>query len=96
MAESNAGLFYISLGLFHPRADVRRAVVGLLDRLVDHPAGRHFWAGLGRFAKLAFFRIKRGGDGGSVAAAGAAAAAANGRGTGGEGMLSAGAGGVGY
>ena len=78
IAESNAGLFYISLGLFHPRADVRNAVVTLLDRLVDHPAGRHFWAGLGRFAKLAFFRIKRGGGGGG--------------GGGGEGMLSAGAG----
>ena len=64
VAESNAGLFYISLGLFHPRPDVRNAVVTLLDRLVDHPAGRHFWAGLGRFAKLAFYRIKRSGGGG--------------------------------
>ncbi|KAK7538502.1 docking domain of Afi1 for Arf3 in vesicle trafficking-domain-containing protein [Phyllosticta citribraziliensis] len=57
--ESNSGLFYLSLGLFHPRADVRNAVVALLDKVMEHPAGRHFWAGLGRFAKLAFFRIKR-------------------------------------
>ncbi|KAF2440711.1 spindle pole body interacting protein [Karstenula rhodostoma CBS 690.94] len=57
--ESNSGLFYLSLGLFHPRQDVRAAVVKLLERIIEHPAGRHFWATLGRFAKLAFFRVKR-------------------------------------
>lgn len=57
--ESNSGLFYLSLGLFHPRQDVRQAVVNLLEKIMDHPAGRHFWASLGRFAKLAFYRIKR-------------------------------------
>lgn len=57
--ENNGGLFYISLGLFHPRQDVRMAVVRLLERIMEHPAGRHFWATLGRFAKLAFFRVKR-------------------------------------
>ncbi|KAF2110427.1 docking domain of Afi1 for Arf3 in vesicle trafficking-domain-containing protein [Lophiotrema nucula] len=57
--ESNSGLFYIALGLFHPRQDVRIKVVELLERILEHPAGRHFWAGLGRFAKLAFFRVKR-------------------------------------
>lgn len=57
--ESNSGLFYLSLGLFHPRQDVRMAVVKLLERIMDHPAGRLFWAGLGRFAKLAFLRVKR-------------------------------------
>lgn len=57
--ESNSGLFYLSLGLFHPRLDVRLSVVRLLERIMEHPAGRHFWAGLGRFAKLAFFRVKR-------------------------------------
>ena len=87
VAESNAGLFYISLGLFHARADVRGAVVSLLDRLVDHPAGRHFWAGLGRFAKLAYFRIKRSGGSGAGAGAGAGA----GVGGAGEGMGSTGA-----
>ncbi|KAH9863399.1 hypothetical protein IAQ61_009677 [Plenodomus lingam] len=59
MPESNSGLFYISLGLFHPRQDVRLAVVKLLERIMEHPAGRIFWAGLGRFAKLAYFRVKR-------------------------------------
>ncbi|OAG06835.1 spindle pole body interacting protein [Paraphaeosphaeria sporulosa] len=57
--ETNSGLFYLSLGLFHPRQDVRAAVVKLLERIIEHPAGRHFWATLGRFAKLAFFRVKR-------------------------------------
>jgi hypothetical protein len=57
--DSNAGLFYLSLGLFHPRLDVRMAVVKLLERIMDHPAGRLFWGSLGRFAKLAFFRVKR-------------------------------------
>ncbi|KAL6715597.1 hypothetical protein ACLMJK_006558 [Lecanora helva] len=57
--ESNAGLFYISLGLFHPDVKVRAATVDLLDRMINHEAGRHFWAQLGRFTKLAFFRSKR-------------------------------------
>ena len=57
--ESNAGLFYISLGLFHPDSKVRAATVELLERMIGHEAGRHFWAQLGRFAKLAFFRAKR-------------------------------------
>ncbi|KAJ4409513.1 hypothetical protein N0V91_002434 [Didymella pomorum] len=57
--ESNTGLFYLSLGLFHPRQDVRIAVVKLLERIMEHPAGRYFWSSLGRFAKLAFFRVKR-------------------------------------
>ncbi|KAJ4293266.1 hypothetical protein N0V90_008548 [Kalmusia sp. IMI 367209] len=57
--ETNSGLFYLSLGLFHPRQDVRIAVVKLLERIMEHPAGRHFWGTLGRFAKLAFFRVKR-------------------------------------
>ncbi|EMD89575.1 hypothetical protein COCC4DRAFT_125830 [Bipolaris maydis ATCC 48331] len=55
----DAGLFYLSLGLFHPRQDVRMAVVKLLERIMDHSAGRHYWGQLGRFAKLAFFRVKR-------------------------------------
>ncbi len=59
LPESNTGLFYISLGMFHPRVEVRAAIVGLLDKILEHPAGRHFWASLGKFMKLAFFRIKR-------------------------------------
>ncbi|KAL1970485.1 hypothetical protein VTN77DRAFT_4129 [Rasamsonia byssochlamydoides] len=57
--ESQAGLFYISLGLFHPDVTVREATVDLLDRIANHEAGRHFWNHLGRFAKLAYFRVKR-------------------------------------
>ncbi|KAF2752202.1 spindle pole body interacting protein [Sporormia fimetaria CBS 119925] len=55
----NAGLFYIAMGLFHPNEEVRVAVVKLLERIMDHAAGRHLWASLGRFAKLAFYRLKR-------------------------------------
>ncbi|KAK2785533.1 hypothetical protein FQN52_008384 [Onygenales sp. PD_12] len=57
--ESQAGLFYISMGLFHPIQKVREATVGLLERISTHEAGRHFWAQLSRFTKLAYFRIKR-------------------------------------
>lgn len=57
--ESNAGLFYISLGLFHPKPGVRKGTVELLERVMGHEAGRHFWAQLGRFAKTAFWRVKR-------------------------------------
>ena len=57
--ETNAGLFYISLGLFHPNAKVRASTVELLERMMGHEAGRHFWAQLGRFAKLAFLRAQR-------------------------------------
>ncbi|KAI9724889.1 MAG: hypothetical protein M1812_000165 [Candelaria pacifica] len=60
--ESHAGLFYLSLGLFHPRHDVRMATVSLLERIQEHEAGRHFWSQLGRFAKLAYFRVKREGE----------------------------------
>lgn len=57
--ESHAGLFYISLGLFHPQREVRIATLKLLERFINHEAGRHFWAQVGRFAKSAFFRIKK-------------------------------------
>ncbi|KAG8526763.1 uncharacterized protein KY384_008192 [Bacidia gigantensis] len=56
---SNAGLFYIGLGLFHPDFKVRVAAVELLERMIEHEAGRSFWAQLSRFAKLAFFRVKK-------------------------------------
>jgi Stabilization of polarity axis len=71
--ESSGGLFYISLGLFHRDPGVRLAMMGLLERIMIHEAGRHFWAALGRFPKLAFFRAQRdlnsaaGGVGGTVA-----------------------------
>nr|AAP31022.1 MesA [Aspergillus nidulans] len=57
--ESQAGLFYLSMGLLHPDRNVREATADLLERIALHPAGRHFWAQLNRFAKTAYFRIKR-------------------------------------
>ncbi|KAL6235662.1 protein mesa [Aspergillus navahoensis] len=57
--ESQAGLFYLAMGLFHPDRNVREATADLLERIAHHPAGRHFWAQLNRFAKTAYFRIKR-------------------------------------
>ncbi|KAF2837907.1 spindle pole body interacting protein [Patellaria atrata CBS 101060] len=59
LPTNGSGLFHISLGLFHPNPEVRSAMVSLLDKIQDHEAGRHYWQGLGRFAKLAFFRVKR-------------------------------------
>ena len=70
--ESNAGLFYLSLGLFHPERTVRQATAELLERISTHEAGRHFWAQLGRFTKVGFWRVKRdmvGGGGSPVDAA---------------------------
>jgi hypothetical protein len=57
--ENRGGLFHISVGLFHPDLAVREATVELLYRIKEHEAGRHFWATLGRFAKVAFWRIWR-------------------------------------
>ncbi|KAL4866846.1 protein mesa [Aspergillus spectabilis] len=63
--ESQAGLFYLAMGLLHPEQSVREATADLLERIALHPAGRHFWAQLNRFAKTAYFRIKRDRDVGS-------------------------------
>ncbi|CAP99841.1 hypothetical protein E8E15_005433 [Penicillium rubens] len=57
--ENQAGLFYVSMGLFHPDQVVREATADLLGRIAAHPAGRHFWSHLGRFAKLGYIRVKR-------------------------------------
>lgn len=57
--ESHGGLFHISLGLLHPRKDVRMSTVRLLERIQTHEAGRHFWNGLSRFTKMAFIRIQK-------------------------------------
>lgn len=57
--ESHAGLFYLALGLFHKERIVRLKVVDLLERISEHEAGRHWWAALSRFEKLAFYRIRR-------------------------------------
>ncbi|KAL9061558.1 MAG: hypothetical protein Q9162_000090 [Coniocarpon cinnabarinum] len=58
-SESHGGLFYVSLGLFHPQKEVRWKTVELLERIALHEAGQHFWEGLGRFQKAAFFRIQQ-------------------------------------
>lgn len=57
--ESQAGLFYVSMGLFHPDVAVRDATVELLDCVAAHAAGRHFWSQLSRFLKLGYFRQKQ-------------------------------------
>lgn len=53
-------LFYIALGLFHPRTEVREAVADLLSRIRDHEAGRHFWARLGGYERAAWQRVMLG------------------------------------
>ncbi|KAI9886710.1 MAG: hypothetical protein M1823_001486 [Watsoniomyces obsoletus] len=58
--ESHAGLFYLSLGLFHPEPEVRARTGALLGRIREHTAGRHFWNSLNAFAKLAFVRQRKG------------------------------------
>lgn len=55
--SATSGLFYIALGLFHPRLDIREAVAELLSRIRNHEAGRHFWNKLGRFEKAAWERV---------------------------------------
>ena len=58
--EPHTAVFYIGVGLFHPSREVREATVELLERVREHEAGRHYWAGLGRFAKMAFVRVRGG------------------------------------
>ncbi|KAK0827157.1 hypothetical protein LTR91_004695 [Friedmanniomyces endolithicus] len=53
------GLFYLGFGLFHPKVEVREAVAGLLGRVREHEAGRHFWVGVGRFVQGARERVER-------------------------------------
>ena len=57
--ENHAGLFYLSLGIFHPDQNVREATVDILSKIKDHEAGKHYWAALGKFAKVAFYRVQR-------------------------------------
>lgn len=62
--QGQHGLFYLALGLFHPKLEVREAVAELLWRIQRHEAGRHFWEGLGRFARVGWERIMTGRLGG--------------------------------
>ncbi|KAI5240814.1 spindle pole body interacting protein [Aureobasidium subglaciale] len=57
MNDRQNGMFYLALGLMHPRLDVRESVAELVDRIRVHEAGRHFWAALGRFEQAAFDRV---------------------------------------
>lgn len=59
VSESQAGLFYVALGLFHPYKPIREMTVDLLERIASHEAGRHFWTQLSRFGKIGFYRVKR-------------------------------------
>ena len=49
---SEAGLFYMGLGLWHEDRRVREAVTTLLDRIRKHPAGRVFFNRLGGWATM--------------------------------------------
>ncbi|ERF68766.1 Protein mesA [Endocarpon pusillum Z07020] len=53
---SEAGLFYITLGLFHEERIVREAVVVLLERIRKHECGRHFWNRVGGWISMGFQR----------------------------------------
>jgi len=58
-SESHGGLFFLALGLVHPRKEIQYKTVELLDRIMQHEAGQPFWESLNRFSKLAFYRLKR-------------------------------------
>ena len=60
--QQQQGLFYLALGLFHPRADVRQLVADLMERIREHEAGRHFFNSAGRFARMALDRAKQSKD----------------------------------
>ncbi|ETN36894.1 uncharacterized protein HMPREF1541_07881 [Cyphellophora europaea CBS 101466] len=47
---SEAGLFYVALGLWHEDMRVRHAVAALLERVRNHPAGKVFYKRLGGWA----------------------------------------------
>lgn len=53
---SEAGLFYITLGLFHEERIAREAVVVLLERIRHHECGRHFWNRVGGWVNMGFQR----------------------------------------
>lgn len=55
--ESQSGLFYVSMGLFHPDKTTRATTAELLRRVREHDAGRHFWKNLNHFVKIAYARV---------------------------------------
>jgi hypothetical protein len=56
---SDAGLYFVALGLWHEDVRVRNAVTTLLDRVRDHPAGRVFFSRLGGWVATGFSRCLR-------------------------------------
>ena len=56
---SEAGLFYLCLGLWHDDRRVREAVLDLLDRVRKHECGRHFYSRVGGFVSMGFMRCWR-------------------------------------
>ncbi|KAK5111148.1 hypothetical protein LTR62_005347 [Meristemomyces frigidus] len=61
--QAGQGLFYLGAGLFHPKRDVREGVAGLLGRVREHEAGRHFWKAAGGFVRGAWERVVAGMEG---------------------------------
>lgn len=61
-ASSVNNLFYISLGMFHSSALVRAAAVRVLARIEKHAAGRHFYAAMSGFQKMAYTRMRASAD----------------------------------
>lgn len=57
--ESGSGLFYIAMGLLHPDRPIRIMISELLDRIARHEAGRHLWAQLTKFLRVAHERVRR-------------------------------------
>lgn len=55
--ESQSGLFYVAMGLFHPDKTTRVTTAELLRRIQEHEAGRHFWKNLNHFVKIAYARV---------------------------------------
>ena len=53
---NEAGLFNVSMGLWHEQPKVREATGQLLERVRRHPAGRVWFARLGGFVKSGFAR----------------------------------------
>lgn len=53
---SEAGLFHVSMGLWHENREVREATAALFERVRRHPAGRIWFARLGGFVNAGFNR----------------------------------------
>lgn len=54
---SAAGITVLASGLFHPSVSARRGTVYLIERLKEHSVGRHYYASLNRYYRLAHERL---------------------------------------